>query len=86
MKKFVAVGICIILLSLTPTVFAAGDTDVTILDHEVEFIMGLFPRQTEDMVSFFSLTPPGSRTIPVDDFDGYMGTIFIIGFYNPAPM
>lgn len=85
MKTNLGLGLLIMLVITSGFATAAAQTMET-TDTEVQFILGLFPREQGDSISFMSLTPPGSMTILSEDFRGHIGVLIIVGFHNPAPM
>ena len=86
--KYVLTACVFIILLLFPII--AGAT--TVEDNERDSmplymfrIFGFFPQVDNDTITYLAFPWFYWRTIPKDDFVGYIGVIIIKGYFNPSP-
>lgn len=91
MKKLITISICLLMIPLIPSVVGipckiekVGDGDLQCLKKFV--VIGFFPQISSDNITYFGIPQFQWMIIPKDKFEGYIGIIFIYGFYDPSPV
>lgn len=88
-KKFASIFVCLLLISLVPTVviaqYSPQNTSGT-TGFGVGNVIGLFPSVSEDEITCFLLGPlMGITTLSKSRFNGHIGLLFLVGEYQWFP-
>jgi len=82
-KKIISVFICLLLIGMIPVVAGMNNYDKIETETDSDIVMaisifGLFPKITENNITFWALA---WFTIPKCKFIGHIGTVLIYGIY-----
>ncbi len=92
-KRIISIIVCLLFIGMIPIAMGINyDTDGAKKAEtplSVIRIFGLFPQVSDNDITYVSLLPPfpllSERTIRESHFDGHIGIVFIIGWYDTNP-
>ena len=90
MKRLIAIGLCLLLISIIPGVVAYENTQDIREEPTNDILMvarvfGFFPRSNSEDIVYLAVPQFQMASIQKEYFEGYIGFFIIYGTYNPNP-